>query len=149
MRDAITLLDKCISFSKDVTLENVIKALGVVDYKVMCDLTNAIVNDHNKSTVIKVIEDVHRSGKDLKQFIKSYMNFVLDLNKFNFLGTFDYLEVPVIYEDDFKKILKDKRTWNACKELLDTLLKLNSDIKWETAPKSMIEASLILQCEEN
>lgn len=145
MRDAITLLDKCISFSKDVTLENVTKALGVVDYKVMCKLTDAIINSHNKSVVIKVIEEVHKSGKDLKQFIKSYMNFVLDINKYNCLKSFDYLEVPPTYESDFKELFNNIEL---CNSLLGTLIKLNSEIKWETAPKSMIEASLILQCEE-
>lgn len=145
MRDAITLLDKVISFSKSVTLENVTKALGVVDYKVMCTLTDAIINSHNKSAVIKIIEEVHRSGKDLKQFIKSYMNFVLDVNKYNCLKSFDYLEVPPTYESDFKELFTNV---DLCNSLLGTLIKLNSEIKWETAPKSMIEASLILQCEE-
>ena len=32
MRDAITLLDKCLSLSHDVTLENVLKTIGGEDY---------------------------------------------------------------------------------------------------------------------
>ena len=30
-RDAITMLDKCLAYSKDLTLDNVVKALGTTD----------------------------------------------------------------------------------------------------------------------
>lgn len=143
MRDAITLLDKCLAYSTDLTTENVVAALGTVNYKIMIDLTSAIIIANDQAETIKIIEEIHRSGKDLKQFVKSYMNFVLDLNKYNCLKSFDYLEIPEIYADDVEYLSTDNES---CEALLDTLIHLNADIKWDTAPKSMIEATLIMEC---
>lgn len=143
MRDAITLLDKCLAYSTDLTTENVVAALGTVNYKIMIDLTSAIIIANDQVETIKIIEEIHRSGKDLKQFVKSYMNFVLDLNKYNCLKSFDYLEIPKIYADEVEYLSTDNES---CEALLDTIIHLNADIKWDTAPKSMIEATLIMEC---
>lgn len=142
MRDAITLMDKCLAYSPDLTMENVLKALGTVDYETMIKLTRAITVANDAAKVIQIIEDVHRSGKDLKQFIKSYMNFLLDLNKYSFLKSFDYLEIPKTYENDIAQLSGDSER---NKDLLSTVIKLNADIKWDTAPKSFIEAVLIME----
>ena len=146
MRDAITLMDKCLAYNTNLTVKNVITALGTVDYETMVALTKAVIIDHNADDVITIIENIHRSGKDLKQFIKTYMNFMLDVNKYICLKSFNYLEIPITYEDDIEYVAKHKVE---CKKLLGTIVKLNTDIKWDTAPKSMIEVTLFLECEEN
>ena len=35
---------------------------------------------------------------------------------------------------------------NSLFNLLETLIKLNTDIKWESSPKALIEATLLLRC---
>lgn len=145
MRDAITLLDKCLAYSEDLTVENVINAIGTVDYEMMFHLTDSIITNEVDST-IKVIEDVHRSGKDLKQFMKNYTNFILDLCKYGVLKSFDYLELPITYKEKLDRYTD--HSFEDFSRLLATLVKLNADIKWETSPKSMIEAVLVLRCGE-
>ena len=145
MRDAITLMDKCLAYSSKLTIGNVVSALGTVDYDTMIALTNAIIIAKDSAETIRIIENVHRSGKDLKQFIKTYMNFMLDVNKYICLKSFDYLDIPIIHEDDITYIAGHK---DECTKLLGTIIKLNADVKWDTAPKSMIEATLIIECEE-
>ena len=44
MRDAITMLDKCLAYSSELSMENVLKALGIADYDTMMDFINAYVN---------------------------------------------------------------------------------------------------------
>lgn len=143
MRDAITLMDKCLAYSPDLTVDNVMKALGSVNYEHMIYLTKHIFASE-RSEVIKIIENIHRSGQDLKQFCKQYMNFVLDVNKYLCLGNCTYLQVPSVYENSIKELcsVPDK-----CLNLLSCVINLNADIKWETAPKAMVEACLILECE--
>ena len=41
MRDAITLMDKCLSYSSELTVENIVKALGVADYDTMMEKVEA------------------------------------------------------------------------------------------------------------
>ena len=79
MRDSLTFLDKCLSYSNELTLDNVIKALGVADYNTMFNLNECIFYD-NSEGIINIVTDVFNSGVDLKLFIKNYFEFVLDLN---------------------------------------------------------------------
>lgn len=141
MRDAITLMDKCLAYSTDLTLENVVKALGVLDYEEMFNLLQYLIVKDTKK-IIDFIESVHRSGRDLKQFIKQFTNFVLDVSKFAICKSFDYIQIPQIYE---KELLDSTHQFGIC-ELLDVLVKLNADIKWDESPKATIEAIFILEC---
>ena len=113
MRDAITLLDKCLSYSTDLTVENVVQAIGTVDYAVMLDLTDNLVGGQC-SEMIQIIESLHGQGKDLKLFVKNYTSFVLDLCKYSVMGTLTYTQIPNHYEDRLKKHSKDY--YGYCKE---------------------------------
>lgn len=145
MRDAITLLDKCISYNTEISVESVVEALGTINYDVMFELTESIIN-MNPSEAVKVIEEAHRSGVDLKQFIKQYSYFVLDAYKYYLIGDFEYLQIPSTYAD--KLDAWDDETYEFVKELLAEVIKLNADIKWEPSPKPLIEATIILLCQE-
>lgn len=145
MRDAITMLDKCLSYSDDLSIENVTKALGTSDYVIMLGLTANLLNG-DAQTVIEIIEDIYHDGTDLKQFIKQYMSFLLDVCKYGVSADFKYLQVPhtELIESEFDKWVGTDL--EKCFNLLDTVIKLNSDIKWDTVPKATIEATLLLSC---
>lgn len=145
MRDAITLLDKCISYNNSLTLTNVLEALGSVNYDTMFSLTDAL-NVMDGKTVLETIESIHRSGMDLKQFMKSYSYFVLDLCKYDYFGNFEHLQMPAVYDAKMKAFTPDDFAF--FRQLLDTVLKLNKDIQWETIPKPVIESQLLLLCME-
>ena len=143
MRDAITLLDKCLAYNRELTVVNVVNALGTVDYEVFFSLSDAMLNKQ-AGAVIRVVESVYSDGKDLKQFIKDYMSFLLDINKYEITKSFDYLQLPNTYEDKLNG--QSKEWYLVCRELLPTIVKLNADIKWETQPKVAIEARLLTEC---
>lgn len=145
MRDAITMMDKCLAFSNDLSVENIVKALGTVDYDTMFTLTDCILQKQS-NTVIELIETIHMSGKDLGQFIKSYTNFMLDLCKYGIVRSFEYVDIPNTYSDKLCRYSSSAYTEFA--DILGMLVKLSSDIKWETAPKSVIESRFLLRCLE-
>lgn len=134
MRDALTMLDKCLAYSDELTIDNVTKALGIADYTVMSNLLNQYDNG-SVDDMIQTINDVYMSGYDLKQFIKSFTNFVLDLNKYK-LGQKAYIECPLT---DEVKFVFDNFDNNEI-SLLSCLIKLQAEIKWDTNPKARIEA---------
>lgn len=145
MRDAITLLDKCLSYSPDLTLSNVTKALGTADYEQMIDLTHYLII-RDEMRVIEVIDSIYYNGVDLKQFIKQYQNFLLDVCKYGILGDFDSLQLPETADTkDFLKKWTDT-CFDTCLHLLDTVVKLNSEIKWDSTPKAAIQAAMLLDC---
>lgn len=145
MRDAITLMDKCLSFSSELTLENVVKALGTVDYEVMKKLTDAIITKTEKQ-VISIVEGVHASGKDIKQFITQYTKFLLDVQKYA-IGCEEYMQIPKTEDNvDWLEGMEEE-DFDICIDLLQDVVKLNSSIKWSQTPKYDLEAVLLLFCE--
>ena len=146
MRDAITLMDKCLSYADELTLENVIKALGTVDYETMIRLTDCLLT-MNGEEVVKIIEGVHAAGKDVKQFIKLYMQFLLDVNKFLIGCGWDYINIPQLPEyEKWLESIVDPEAIGYIKNLLSTIINLNTDIKFSTAPKYDVEAVLLIEC---
>ena len=141
MRDAITLMDKCLSFSSDLTVENVIKALGVADYNTMFDLNNAFF-ENDKTKLIKIVSDVYSSGMDLKLFIKNYFEFLLDLNVYCLTKDLTMTKIPEIWVDEMNSY--GNHEWSVSNNLLTYITDLQSSIKWEQNPKAVIIAKFIL-----
>lgn len=145
MRDAITLMDKCLAYSKDLTLENVVSALGTVDYETMISLSADILVKNTKA-VIYIVEALHATGKDIKQFVKQYLQFLLDIQKFGVGCDWKYLQVPKIedYEDWFEDL--KSHDYDKLESVLKAMIKLNADIKWSSTPKYDLEAVLFMEC---
>lgn len=141
MRDAITLMDKCLSFSNELTMENVIKALGVTDYNTMFDLNNAFF-ENDKTKLIKIVSDVYSSGMDLKLFIKTYFEFLLDLNVYCLTKDLAMTKIPDVWVDEMKSY--GSHEWSVSNNLLTYITDLQSSIKWEQNPKAVIIAKFIL-----
>ena len=144
-RDAITMLDKCLAYSKDLTLENVVSALGTVDYETMISLSADILVKNTKA-VMYIIEALYATGKDIKQFVKQYLQFLLDIQKFGVGCDWKYLQVPRIedYEDWFEDL--KSADYDKLESVLKAMIKLNADIKWSSTPKYDLEAVLYMEC---
>ena len=56
MRDAISMLEKCAGYSKDLCITNVIQSLGNFSYETFIKLTNNLV-ERNQQEVLRIIED--------------------------------------------------------------------------------------------
>lgn len=140
MRSAITLLDKCFSYSNVLTLDNVLNALGVSGYESLINFIFALVN-RNKSDVIKIVEDTYYDGKDLKQFIKQVLSTLIDTSKYQLYKDFKYIKIPKTFEKDLNELYEEDLS-----EVLSILLQINNSIKWEQDPKLIIEAELLNFC---
>ena len=143
LRDAISLMDKCLAFTDELTLETVVKVLGVVDYDKMFKFTDTIIeNKLNES--IQLIESIYTSGKDLKQFVKQYIQFLLDIQKYAIGCDWKYISLPRLSQ--YEEWLKGCETYefDRCFELLDCMLKINNKIKYSSVPKCVIETEILL-----
>lgn len=146
-RDAITMLDKCLAFSRDLTLENVVKALGTTDYDTMFKLTDYLI-DNKVKLALALIEDIYNSGKDLKTFVRQYIQFLLDLSKWRIGCDWKYLTLPKL--TDYEQWLKDcgDREFEAITAWLSVFVNLNADIKWSQSVKYDIEAAIVIHSED-
>ena len=136
MRDALTMLDKCLAYSNDLTIENVTQALGIPSYDLLVRMFKAYF-DYDNEERLKVINEVYMSGYDLKQFIKHFTNFILDFSKY-ILGASDYLDCPMT--EEIKSAFSEYEDIDTQEVLLGNLIKLQAEIKWDTNPKARIEA---------
>lgn len=136
MRDALTMLDKCLAYSDDLTIENVVKALGLASYEVMTDLLCACFENDSKAK-LDIINKTYISGVDLKQFIKEFTNFVLDCQKFVLGADTKYLSCPST--EDILTVFRQAHLDDG-ETLLRSLVRLQAEIKWDTNPKARIEA---------
>lgn len=143
MRDAISLMDKCLAYSKDLTLGNVVAALGTIDYDVMCDFTDDILTGADKSCLTR-INALYADGKDLKQFIKQYTQFLLDVLKQGLGCDWSLIGIPRLpeYEKWMKEL--DESEYEELEALLKMFVQLNSSIKYSSTPKYDLEAALFL-----
>lgn len=140
MRDAITLLDKCLSLSHDLTLENVLKTIGAEDYDTFILFLTALQNKE-KETVITTIENVYNAGKDVKQFMKDFAKFILEVEKYALYKNFDYISLPNTLENELEQLIDDTLF-----NVMDFVVSLNSQIKWDSDPKTLIELSILIYC---
>lgn len=140
MRDAITLLDKCLSLSHDVTLENVLKTIGAEDYSTFITFLSALT-EKEKEISIKVIEDVYNAGKDVKQFMKDFARFILEAEKYVLYGNFDYVNLPNTLESNLEQLNSVDLF-----SVMDFVVSLNNQIKWDNDPKTLIELSILIYC---
>lgn len=145
MRDAITLMDKCLSFSHNLTEENVVNALGVADYSTMFRLNDALF-EMSMVKCLDIVGEVYNAGIDLKQFMKTYFEFILDIRKYELLKSFDCIRIPMTYKDILSEYGDPE--YSVVERLLSEIMDINHQIKWEKDCKSYIEARLILFTED-
>lgn len=101
MREAISLLDKCLSYSDEITLDNVEKVSGLVKYDLLVDLNNFIV-DKNQAEAIDTLNKIKSSNSNLLSVLDSILQFFIDCNKLKKFSHIKYTSIPESYKDKIK-----------------------------------------------
>ena len=148
LRNAVAILEKCIAYDKNITVDVVTKVLGVTNYDILFNVLDCIITNNGQQLLL-TLEQLNTSGMDLKLFIKNFLTFVLDINKYVILktevgaDTKVNLSIPTSYMTKLSTYNVSHR--DKLKHLLTTLLELNSSIRWETNVKPVLETNLLLE----
>lgn len=143
MRDAITLLDKCLSLSHDLTLENVLSVVGGENYDTFFLFLDKLCTKN--SYCISIIEDIYNEGKDVKQFMKDFSKFILEVEKYLIYRSTEYINIPATQENiDKLEIFMDFR--NEIFNIMELVVDINNQLKWDSDPKTLIELSILIYC---
>lgn len=145
MRDALAMLDKCSGYSSDLSINNVLEALGNYSYQSFFDLTNAII-DGNEPIVINLINSFYNSGNDLKLFVEQYLNFVLDLAKYCLFKDLSVTMIPLSMEDKVKYTTGIENNRHYFNSLTDKILNIKNTIRYDSNMKTTIEIMLLQLC---
>lgn len=142
MRQAIAYLDKCKDYSTVISVNNVLEVLGDYSYDTMFELTNAIIDD-NKNKIINIIETIYNKGSDLKLFIDSYLEFILDLTKYCIFNSMSVVKIPTTMKQnlDYTTAIENKEQF--FNKFIDKVLKIKQAIKGDSNIKATIEIMLL------
>jgi DNA polymerase-3 subunit gamma/tau len=79
MRDAESMLDQLITFTKDkVSLKDIVSVLGIIEQEVLFDITDKLI-DKEPLAVLKLLDEVIRQGKDTGSFINDLLDHFRNL----------------------------------------------------------------------
>lgn len=139
MRDAISLMDKCFSYKKELTVNNISEALGVVSYTTLVSMLNFLVGKNTKVLLDKLTE-IYNSGMDIKQFVRSFVVFLIDISIYQVTGKLDYGRIPNHYQDLIDSI--DLNDYDIL-GLLDAAMALQQSISRDPEPLALTQAFFI------
>lgn len=138
MRDAITTLDKCLAYDKNLTLENVVKILssGVTPYQ-LDDFTKLLVNKDARGAINK-LNEFYMSGIDMNLLLNMYFEFLLNLQKYLILNDRNVSNLPV------DLLINCRYNANTIREYIQKLYNVINAPKMDI--KALMEAWVIERC---
>lgn len=142
MRDAISTLEKCAGYSTDLSINNVLDALGNYSYDTFFALINNII-DGKEGEVLKILEEFYRAGNDLKLFVDMFLSFCLDVSKYIIFNSTDMLKIPSSMEDRLKNSTNFENSLQYYMYIVNQLLDLKNMLKNDSNIKSTIEVMFI------
>ena len=126
MRDALTLLDKALAYSKDINSENLAQALNLPNYDSYFSLLNAYAKKDNMKIAL-IIHTVYNSGVNFVKWFEGFHSFVINVVKYIFLQDIELTMIPSHYQDKISKYGVAHSV--VCLKLAKKLLVLNQELK--------------------
>lgn len=144
MRDALSILDECISSSlgQELTRDGVLKTIGAVSVDIYVDLLGAIKDD-DANKVLDIINEAIWNGKDLTKFVDDFTWFMrnvlfLKLSP-GLAGDMDMTEETAAQLSE----LGNTFSVDTLTRYLNILQKLCSDIRYSSVKRVTLEMAII------
>lgn len=140
MRDAISLLDRCVADGEAQITEKAVRELvGVPEFEYLSRMVENIVK-HDTSGMLELSQKIIDEGKDLEFYIWELIKFIRDIvvleatNDKNLYG-----------EEELKKIQEIIKISSQAEllNLIPTLSELQNDMKWAIDKDIMFETGLL------
>lgn len=140
MRDAISILERCIADGEQKITEDKIRELvGIPEFDYLIDIsTDLLLN--NASKILQDAEKIINDGKDIEVFTWEEIKFIRDLLML------EISEDLVVYKDEEKERMKqlvNKASKERLLSLITDLSTLQNNMKWASDRDVIFEAGLI------
>ena len=146
MRDALSLLDQCLSFSKEtVTKKDVTDILGSMDQDFLFRAADSLIR-LNAAESLQLLDDVVRSGKTLPVFCQNLASHFRCLLLAKTCGSCaDLLECT---SDSMELYLSQAKNASGSWLLstMETLLKAEGDLRYFPSPRTLLETAFVRIC---
>ncbi len=141
MRDALSLLDQCISFNEGlITYEDATNILGITNEDLIFNMVNDILERDLEKT-LQTIDDIIQNGKDIHQFIK---DLTYHFRNLMVVKTSKNPEEIMESEDiENLKIQSNNINLEYILKSLQILTTAEAGAKWSTQPRIILEMAMI------
>lgn len=141
MRLAISYYEKILDYNNNPTLEEVSKILGTASYDNLYKLLEAVY-DRKASDLVRLLESMQLDGGDFKLVMKDFVDFILELLKYELTLDTKLTKIPDYY-------IKSRPRFNDKGFLLDVIdatLNSTTEIKKVENPKNYMLGKLLQLC---
>lgn len=126
MRDSLTLLDKALAYSKNLSSSTITQALNLPEYDDFFKLLQSYAKRDNVA-IAKIVDEVYNSGVNFVKWMESFHSFVMQVVKYILLQDINKTMIPTIYKDKIAKY--SSKHLIICLNLANKLLKMNQELK--------------------
>jgi len=153
MRDSLSILDRCLAFNTggELTYDNVINVLGVVDIDIYSRLFNELKNK-SLNPALNILSEVVNSGRELNRFISDYVWFLRNLMLIKSAGgekeigeLEELIDISIENLNEMASLTKDMDL-NSILRDISFFSELLSELRLSTQKRILIEMAFIKIC---
>jgi len=143
MRDALSILDRCVSFNDDsIDYETVINLLGTVNYQIIMKAANAIMEKSIEKTMA-IVDDILNSGKEITFFLDE---LIICFRNMLIIKTTNSTDNLMRVSEDEAEELQKTSTKVSIDEIVNIIEELSTtqlECKRSLNPRVLLETKLI------
>lgn len=143
MRDAIATLEKCILFSKDLSLTPALmQIIASTSFESLFRLFNELLDD-KEAELLSTLESIYSSGIDVITFTDQLLAFCMDLLKYCIFESIEQTKFLPSQVEEVIKLTRFDQNKGYYNYVLTNLLDLKFKLKGDTSPKVTLEVYLL------
>lgn len=147
MRDALSLLDVCLSYTDgEVSAELTRDVLGTTGRGFMFDFVDSLI-EYDAGKALLQIDDMMRRGCDPQVFVR---DTVAHLRAIMLAGTVkaDLSELMEITKEDAEHFVQQSKkiSQDQLSRMMDLYMRAEPDMKWTSRPRTMLELATVRAC---
>lgn len=142
MRDAISLLDRCVSDGTEIITEEKVRELtGVPPFEMLVQMLEAIIAKEPEQ-LLAATRQVLQEGKDVQVFLWELIKLARDIAIYAIDGDTAYSTEE---KEIFQRLLQ-RSSKAVFLELISQLSEIQNKIKWSTEPSILFEVEMLKLC---
>ncbi|TGV24955.1 DNA polymerase III subunit gamma/tau [Mesorhizobium sp. M00.F.Ca.ET.186.01.1.1] len=147
-RDALSLLDQAISYSKDeVRASDIMQITGTVAQSYFSVLARHIA-ENDVAQVMEQFDRVMVQGKDPEQFLHDFLYYYRDMLLLKTAPQLEEIVERTMIDDQFQEVAK-LYSLPALYAAIETCNQSLSQLKWSTYARVLVELTLVKMCQSS
>lgn len=142
MRDALSLLDQCLSFGgQAITVKDVVEILGVAGEESLLRFAELVLARDTQG-LLRFVAELSASGMDLRQFLADSLEHFRNLLVVKETGSLELVDATQSYKQELAGSAARFQTLDLIR-IIDVLSAAEADIKRSSMPRLVMEVAVV------